>query len=46
MGLAIVHRILARHGGCVTADAAPGHGATFTIELPAEPERATEGVPA
>jgi light-regulated signal transduction histidine kinase (bacteriophytochrome) len=36
VGLAIVERILARHGGRVSADATPGRGAAFTIELPAE----------
>ncbi|BCT93953.1 hypothetical protein LYSHEL_29800 [Lysobacter helvus] len=40
VGLAIVERILARHGGHVSADASPGHGAAFTIELPAEEEPA------
>ena len=43
VGLAIVQRIVARHGGRITADASPGHGAAFTIELPAH---ATEGAPA
>ena len=35
VGLAIVRQILERHGGSVSADARPGEGATFTIELPA-----------
>ena len=43
VGLAIVQRIVARHGGRITADATPGHGASFTIELPAH---AAEGAPA
>ena len=37
VGLAIVRQILERHGGQVSADARPGEGATFTIELPARP---------
>ncbi|OGR24829.1 MAG: hypothetical protein A2139_10920 [Desulfobacca sp. RBG_16_60_12] len=34
LGLAICQNIMAEHGGCIFADSAPGHGATFTIQLP------------
>jgi PAS domain S-box-containing protein len=34
IGLAIVRRIIERHGGTISANATPGQGATFTLELP------------
>jgi light-regulated signal transduction histidine kinase (bacteriophytochrome) len=38
VGLAIVQRIVARHGGEVGFTAAPGAGATFTFTLPDAPD--------
>jgi signal transduction histidine kinase len=37
IGLAIVRKIVERHGGRIEARGIPGTGATFTIELPADP---------
>ena len=36
VGLAIVHRIVARHRGQVSAQSQPGRGAEFVFELPTE----------
>jgi PAS domain S-box-containing protein len=37
IGLAIVRKIVERHGGTVTAESAPGAGATFRVILPMIP---------
>jgi signal transduction histidine kinase len=34
IGLALVHKAVSRMGGRVWAESAPGHGATFFVELP------------
>jgi signal transduction histidine kinase len=42
LGLAVSRRIVELHGGSITAESEPGHGATFALSLPlataAEPE--------
>jgi two-component system NtrC family sensor kinase len=35
LGLSITQDVISRFGGTVTAASKPGHGSTFTIELPA-----------
>jgi signal transduction histidine kinase len=36
LGLAISQRIIVQHGGRITVDEAPGGGALFRVELPAD----------
>ncbi len=37
MGLAICHKIVARHGGTLTASSRPGEGSRFVVTLPERP---------
>lgn len=38
LGLAITSGIISQHGGTIAISSTPGHGATFTIRLPLNPE--------
>jgi signal transduction histidine kinase len=35
LGLALVQRVIARHGGAVSVRSRPGQGSVFTVRLPA-----------
>jgi PAS domain S-box-containing protein len=43
LGLWLVRRIIAAHGGTITVDSAPGKGATFTAILPVQVQAALGG---
>ncbi len=46
LGLALCQRIVQAHGGAIHVDSAPGSGAVFTVELPAQTLPVTGSSPA
>ena len=43
MGLAVVHGIVASHGGAIHVESEPGQGSTFTIDFPKMEGRSLQG---
>ncbi|MBI2185485.1 MAG: response regulator, partial [Acidobacteria bacterium] len=43
LGLAISYSIVRAHGGAITVSSPPGHGATFTVYLPASMDEVVDG---
>jgi len=46
LGLAVVARLVALHGGRIAVQGTPGAGTTFEIRLPAGPRHGAAGPPA
>jgi signal transduction histidine kinase len=42
LGLSIAQQIVLEHGGEISAESSPGHGAAFTVSLPTTPPEETE----
>ena len=45
MGLAVVHGIIANHGGAITVESTPGQGRTFAVYLPRSDSPNTAALP-
>jgi PAS domain S-box-containing protein len=45
MGLAVVHGIIANHGGAITVESTPGQGSTFAVYLPQSDSLSTAALP-
>ena len=45
MGLAVVHGIIANHGGAITVESTPGQGSTFAVYLPRSDSPGTAALP-